>query len=127
MSYRAILCQQLGALKTDASRKPIPISAGFSALLLDWQRRCPYNQDSDYVFGSPEKHGLNRRGLPVRCRNTSGPLQSGQESRSTFAGTYSDTFATLLQGNDEHVNTVQESLMRTTESRWTGIPRGLWQ
>jgi hypothetical protein len=54
---RAIVCQRIGSLKTEASQKPIPMDAGLSALLLDWRKRCPYNQDSDYVFGSPEMRG----------------------------------------------------------------------
>jgi hypothetical protein len=33
------------------------MDTGLSALLLDWRGRCPYNQESDYVFASAEKHG----------------------------------------------------------------------
>ena len=54
---RAIVCQHVGSLKTAASQKPVPMDAGLSALLLDWRGRCPYNQETDYVFASAEKHG----------------------------------------------------------------------
>jgi integrase len=60
-------------------------------LLLDWRGCCPYNQDIDYVFASLERKALNRSGLPVRCRNTSDPLQSEPGLSSTFAATYSVT------------------------------------
>jgi integrase len=43
---RAIVCQHVGSLKTETSRKPVPMDAGLSAVLLDWRRRCPYNQDT---------------------------------------------------------------------------------
>jgi hypothetical protein len=36
---------------------PVPMAAGLAALLLDWRGRCPYNQKTDYVFASAEKHG----------------------------------------------------------------------
>jgi hypothetical protein len=36
------------------------MDAGLSALLLDWRGRCPYNQDTDYVFASAEMEGRNR-------------------------------------------------------------------
>lgn len=85
---RAIVCQHVGSLKTETSRKPVPMDAGLSAVWLDWRRRCPYNQKSDYVFASAEMH--NRCGHPARCRNTSDPLRSRLASRNTFAGTYSE-------------------------------------
>ena len=54
---RAIVCQHVGPLNTAASQKPIPMDAGRVALLLDWREKCLYNQDTDYVFASAEKHG----------------------------------------------------------------------
>ena len=53
----AIACQQVGPLKTAASQKPVPMDASPSALLLDWRKKCLYNQETDYVFASAEKHG----------------------------------------------------------------------
>jgi integrase len=66
------------------------------------------------------RKAINRCGPARQCRSTSDPLQNGLESRSTFAGTYSDrhSFATLLKGNGEDVKTVQESL-RHADSKVT--------
>ena len=33
------------------------MDAALALLLLDWRGRCPYNQSTDYVFASAEKHG----------------------------------------------------------------------
>jgi hypothetical protein len=54
---RAVVCQHVGSLKTAASQKPVPMDAGLSERLLDWRGRCPYNQQTDYVFASAEKNG----------------------------------------------------------------------
>lgn len=48
---------RIGPMKTEASRKPVPLEAGLADVLTQWRRHCPYNQDSDYIFGSPHKHG----------------------------------------------------------------------
>jgi integrase len=44
-------------LKTEAIEKPAPMDARLASVLLEWRGRCPYNQDADYIFGSPDKHG----------------------------------------------------------------------
>jgi integrase len=54
---RGIVRQQVGAMKTEASRKPVPLDAGLADVLLGWRGRCPYNQDADYIFASPDKDG----------------------------------------------------------------------
>lgn len=54
---RAVVCQHIGSLKTEASQKPIALAAELASVLLDWRGLCPYNQSTDYVFASAEKHG----------------------------------------------------------------------
>jgi integrase len=44
-------------MKTEASRKPLPLDAGLAEVLLAWRSICPFNQDSDYIFGSLDKNG----------------------------------------------------------------------
>src|SRR4029077_3990155 len=34
---------------------PVPLDAGLAAVLAGWRSICPYNQDADYIFGSPDK------------------------------------------------------------------------
>ncbi len=55
---RGIVRQHVGEMKTEASRKPVPLDVGLADVLLGWRGRCPYNQDADYIFASPDKHGL---------------------------------------------------------------------
>jgi len=116
---RAIVCQHVGSLKTETSRKPVPMDAGLSAVLLDWRRRCPYNQESDYVFARLRCMALNRGGHRVRCRNTSDPLRSGAGIKKHVRWhVFTHSFATLLKGNGEDVKTVQDSL-RHADSKVT--------
>ena len=116
---RAIVCQHVGPLKTEASQKPVPMDAGLSALLLDWRGRCPYNQDVDYVFASTEKHGeqplwpssaMSKHIRPAAKR-------AGIQKHVRWH-VFRHSFATLLKGNGEDVKTVQESL-RHADSKVT--------
>src|SRR5262249_49391047 len=52
---RSIVHQQIGVMKTEASRKPLPLDAGLAGVLLNWRRLCAYNQPGDWIFASPDK------------------------------------------------------------------------
>jgi integrase len=103
-----------------------PDGAALSAALLDWRRRCPYNQDSDFVFASAEKHGAQ----PLW---PSSAMSKHIRPAAKLAGitkhvrwhVFRHSFATLLKGNGEDVKTVQESLRHATAKlRWTRTPKG---
>jgi integrase len=116
---RGIVCQHVGPLKTETSHKPFPMDAGLSALLLDWRGRCPYNQETDYVFASPNKDGAQ----PLW---PSSAMSKHIRPAAKRAGilkhvrwhVFRHSFATLLKGNGEDVKTVQESL-RHADSKVT--------
>ncbi len=114
-----IVCQHVGPLKTEASQKAIPMDAGLSALLLDWRGRCPYNQDTDYVFASPEKDGTQ----PLWPSSAMSKHIRPAAKRAGIVKhvrwhVFRHSFATLLKGNGEDVKTVQESL-RHADSKVT--------
>ena len=52
---RGIVRQHIGQMKSGASRKPVPLDTGLAEVLTRWRGCCPYNQDADYIFGSPDK------------------------------------------------------------------------
>lgn len=108
---RGIVCQHVGPLKTAASQKPVPMDSGLSAVLLDWRGRCPYNQETDYVFASPEKDGTQ----PVWPSSAMSKHIRPAAKRAGIVKhvrwhVFRHSFATLLKGNGEDVKTVQESL-----------------
>jgi integrase len=44
---RGIVRQHETVMKTEASRKPVPLDVGLSDVLMAWRAQCPYNQSSD--------------------------------------------------------------------------------
>jgi len=54
---RGIVRQHETMMKTEASRKPVPLDAGLADVLMQWRAQCAYNQPNDYLFASPEKDG----------------------------------------------------------------------
>jgi integrase len=37
--------------------KPLPLDEGLAGVLFNWRAHCPYNQDDDFVFASPDTKG----------------------------------------------------------------------
>jgi integrase len=54
---RGIVRQRETMMKTEASRKPVPLDAGLADVLMQWRAQCAYNQPTDFLFASPEKDG----------------------------------------------------------------------
>lgn len=54
---RGIVRQHETMMKTEASRKPVPLDAGLAEVLMQWRAQCAYNQPNDYLFASLEKDG----------------------------------------------------------------------
>jgi excisionase family DNA binding protein len=112
---RAIVDQVVGPLKTDASGKPVPMNTALADVLLDWRGKCPYNQDADFIFGSPEKDGrqpywpdsLMRKGVRPAAVSAGIAKHIGWHS-------FRRTLATLLQANGETVKTTQDMLRHAT-------------
>ncbi len=116
---RAIVCQHVGPLKTEASQRPVPMDEGLSTLLLDWRGRCPYNQDSDYVFASAEKDGKQPLWpSSAMSKHIRPAAQLAGITKHVRWHVFRHSFATLLKGNGEDVKTVQESL-RHADSKVT--------
>lgn len=108
---RAVVCQHVGTLKTETSAKPVPMDAGLSAVLLDWRRNCPYNQDSDYVFGSPEMEGKQPLWpSSAMSKHIRPAAERAGITKHVRWHVFRHSFATLLKGNGEDVKTVQECL-----------------
>jgi integrase len=54
---RGIVRQRETLMKTEASRKPIPLDSGLASFLMGWRAQCAYNQPGDYLFASGQKDG----------------------------------------------------------------------
>ena len=116
---RAIVDQVVGNLKTEASGKALPMDAALAGALLDWRRRCPYNQDADFLFGSPNKNGLQPYWPDSLLRSVIRPAAK-RASISKHIGWHSfrRTLATLLQASGASVKATQD-MLRHASSRLT--------
>jgi integrase len=116
---RAIVDQVVGDMKTEASGKPLPMDGTLANVLLDWRGRCPYNQDGDFPFGSPDMDGRQPYWPDSLLRKVIRPaaVRAGIAAHIGWH-TFRRTLATLLQGNAESVKVTQD-LLRHATSRMT--------
>ena len=117
---RAVVHQHVGDMKTEASRKPVPMDdAALVDALQDWSSQAPYRQMDDWVFASPDMDGKQPYWpeTPLRCYVQPAAKRVGI-TKALGWHSFRRTFATLLKGGGEDVKTVQE-LMRHANSRLT--------
>ena len=116
---RAVVHQVVGDLKTEASRKPIPIAPELAESLLNLRLRSAYKQADDWVFASPEMGGKQPYWPENLIRRHIRPAakRAGISKRLGWH-TFRHTYATLLKANGEDVKVVQECL-RHANSRIT--------
>jgi len=116
---RAVLHQQLGNMKTEASQKPVPMDGALLDSLRDWSREAPYRQKGDWVFASPAMGGKQpywpETLLKCHVHRTAKRLGI---TKVLGWHSFRRTLARLLGGSNEDVRTVQE-LMRHANSRLT--------
>src|SRR6266571_3415897 len=112
--------QQVGGeLKTEASRKPIPLDPELAGVILEWRYLSPFNQQSDWVFASPEMKGQQPYWPENLLRRHIRPAAKRCGIHKTIGWhTFRHSYATQLKPNGEDVKMVQESL-RHANSRIT--------
>ena len=116
---RAIVDQVIGNLKTEASGKALPMDDALAGALIDWRSRCPYNQEADFLFGSPDKKGLQPYWPDSLLRGVIRPAAK-RAGISKHIGWHSfrRTLATLLQASGASVKATQD-MLRHASSRLT--------
>ena len=116
---RAVVRQVIGELKTEASKKPVPLQPALAELLLDWRSRSAYPNQDDWVFASPQMGGRQPLWPENVLRRYIKPAaeRAGINKRIGFH-TFRHSLATLMKANGEDVKTVQE-LLRHANSRIT--------
>jgi len=101
---RGIVRQRETAMKTEASRKPIPLESGLADVFTDWRAQCAYNQPGDYIFASLEMAGAQplwpNSAMEKHIRPAA--LRAGIRKRIGWH-TLRHTFGTLLKANGEDV------------------------
>jgi integrase len=124
MAQRSVVDQVVGKVKTEASKRPIPIDAFIAEDLLSWYRTTKYNRPADYVFATDAPRAGKKRGKqPVWLSKI---MQYHIQPAAQRLGitkrigwhTFRHTYTTLLHANGEDVKVVQE-LLRHGSARIT--------
>lgn len=124
MARRSVVDQVVGNVKTEASKRSIPIDPFIAEDLLCWYRATKYNRPEDYVFATDAPRAGKKRGKqPVWLSKV---MQYHIQPAARRVGitkrigwhTYRRTYTTLLHANGEDVKVVQE-LLRHGSARIT--------
>jgi integrase len=121
---RSLVDQHVGPVKTETSRKLMPIDEFVARELLAWHAVTPYKKPSDYVWATDANRAGDNRGkqpvwLSTVMRDYIQPMarKLGIEKKMSWH-TFRHTFSSILKGNGEDVKVVQE-LLRHSTSRMT--------
>jgi len=113
---RSVVDQRVGRVKTEASKKPVPIDPYVAEDLLDWCRISKYESPEDYVFATDAARAGRKRGKqPLWLAKV---MQYHIQPAAYRVGigkqiawhTFRHTYTTLLHANGEDVKVVQELL-----------------
>jgi len=116
---RSIFEGVIGRCKTEASRRPVPLSLDVAADLWLWKERTVYSRPDDWIFASPWSKGKKPYWPNTLLRKIIRPaaVSAGIKKRIGWH-TFRHTYSTMLIANGENVKVVQE-LMRHANSRTT--------
>ena len=124
MAQRSVVDQVVGPVKTEASKRPIPIDPFIAEDLLAWYRTTKYGRSEDYVFATDAPRAGKKRGKqPVwLSKLMQYHIQPAAErlgiTKRLGWHTFRRTYTTLLHANGEDVKVVQE-LLRHGSARIT--------
>jgi integrase len=108
---RGVVRTYLTRLKTEGSRKGLPMPQELANVLLEWRSQTPYRADGDWVFASPTTGGCSPIWLDIVLRNYIQPIAKQTGITKTIGWhTWRRALASLLAKKKEPVKVVQELL-----------------
>ena len=109
--------QVVGACKTEASQKPIPLDTHLAEALQAWRGHTRYRAPDDWVFASPETDGPYWGQCILRKFIRPAAVRIGIPRRIGWH-TFRHTYSSLLRATGADIKVVQE-LLRHASSRVT--------
>lgn len=100
--------------QTANSKKAVPLDDRQIAVLLEWRRISPYNQDSDWVFASPQMQGKQPFWPERLRRNLQAVVKRLGINKHVGWHTFRHTLSTMLRANGEDIAT-QAELLRNSQ------------
>lgn len=113
---RSVVDQEVGKVKTEASKKPIPIDPCVANDLLAWYRATKYAESDDYVFATDAARAGKMRGkqplwlAKVMQYHIQPAVRKAGIDKNIGWHTFRHTYTTLLNANGEDIKVVQELL-----------------
>jgi integrase len=112
---RGVVKKNVTELKTKASRRPVPIHPALVDALQIVRQSSAYDKPGDWVFASPQSKGkVPLWPCGVMQKHIQSAVKSAGVKKNVGWHTFSHSYATLLKGNGEDAETVQESLRHAT-------------
>lgn len=102
--------------KTANSKKAVPLDDRQIVVLLEWRRLSPYNQDSDWVFASPQMQGKQPFWPERLRRNLQAAVKRLGINKTVGWHTFRHTLSTMLHANGEDIATQAELLRNTSRT-----------
>ena len=116
---RSIYRGTVGRCKTEASRRPVPLTHRVAADLWIWKEATPYSEPDDWIFASRVHKGRHPMWPGVVLQKIIQPAaREAGITKHIGWHTFRHTYSTLLIANGENVKVVQE-LMRHASSHFT--------
>ena len=117
--FRSVVEMVAGNVKTEASRKAVPLDGVMIEELLAWYNITPYKKPEDWVFASDSpRAGLKRGRQPywpsTIMRHFIQPVAMKVGIRHINWHTFRHTYSTLLHANGEDPKVVQELLRHSS-------------
>lgn len=108
--------QRIGKVKTEASKKSIPLDDVLIEELLAWRRETPYAQDSDYVFASTKMRGKQPYWMSRIMQHHIKPVATKTGIEIKGWHTLRHSYTTLLRQNNNNPKVVQGLLRHASYS-----------
>jgi integrase len=113
---RSIVKQRIGKVKTEASKKSIPLDDVLIEELLAWRRETPYGQDSDYVFASTKMRGKQPYWMSRIMQHHIKPVAARTGIGVKGWHTLRHSYTTLLRQNNNNPKVMQGLLRHASYS-----------
>lgn len=95
---RSIVNQVVGACKTEASQKPVPLHNALANALLAWRRQTSYRKREDWVFASSHSQGRHPLWAQAIMRYHISPAVRKIELQKRVGWhTFRHTYSTMLK------------------------------
>jgi integrase len=116
---RSVVENVSGDVKTEASRKAVPLDGLMIEELLAWYQITPYKQPEDWVFASDSRRAGSKRGkqpyrLSTIMRHFIQPVARKLGMGNINWHTFRHTYSTLLRAKGEDPKVVQELLRHSS-------------